>query len=181
MEDMISIPVGCVCIRTGEYEELVRKTMQAEDIDVKVEAAFNRGYAEGKAAAYEEYITGYLRTKNKAVEHKPTVKEAKAPQKAPQSATEGNTDGTAAEVKGLDALLDSLGSEQPKPRHPGHPKRGEGLDDKELMKLRARGYKMARLVSTLGFDETTIRRHLKAIEEQNPGVARTYARQTSIG
>lgn len=178
---MISIPVGCVCIRTGAYEELVRKATQADDIDAKVEAAFNRGYAEGKAAAYEEYIAGCLRTKNKAAEYKSTTKEIKAPQKTPQSATEGNADGTAAEVKGLDALLDSLGSEQPKPRHPGHPKRGEGLDDKELMKLRARGYKMAQLVSTLGFDETTIRRHLKAIEEQNPNEARKYARQTSIG
>lgn len=181
MENMISIPVGCVCIRTGEYEALVKRSMQAEDIDAKVEEAFNRGYAESKTAAYEEYLAGRLMTKDKAAEYKSTAKEIKAPQETPQGATEGNADGTAAEVKGLDALLDSLGSEQPKPRHPGHPKRGEGLDDKELMKLRARGYKMAQLVSTLGFNEQTIRKHLKAIEEQNPNEARKYARQTSIG
>lgn len=177
MEDMISIPVGCVCIRTGAYEELVRKATQADDIDAKVEAAFNRGYAEGKAAAYEEYIAGCLRGKDKAVGHDSPAEKAEAPQEASESTTDGDAESVAPEVKGIDELLDSLNSVA-KARHSGRPKKGEeGLDDKELMKLRARGYKMTQLVSALGYSERTIRNHLKAIEEQHPEAARDYVRR----
>lgn len=177
MENMISIPVGYVCIETDAYEAIVHDATKAEDIDAKVEAAFNRGYAEGKAAAYEEYIAGCLRDKDKAVGHDSPAEKAEAPQETPESATDGDTKSPAPEVKGIDELLDSLNSVA-KARHSGRPKKGEGgLDDKELMKLRARGYKMTQLVSALGYSETTIRNHLKAIEAQHPEAARDYVRR----
>ena len=177
MENMISIPIGYVCIETDAYEAIVHDAAKAEDIDAKVEAAFNRGYAEGKAAAYEEYIAGCLRGKDKAVGNDSPAEKAKAPQEASESATDGDAESAAPEVKGIDELLDSLNSVA-KARPSGRPKKGEGgLDDKELMKLRARGYKMTQLVSALGYSERTIRNHLKAIEEQHPEVARDYVRR----
>lgn len=177
MENMVSIPLGYVCIEIDAYEAFVHDATKAEDIDAKVEAAFNRGYAEGKAAAYEEYIAGCLRDKDKAVGHDSPAKKAEAPQEASESATDGDTESTEPEVKGIDELLDSLNSVA-KARHSGRPKKGEGgLDDKELMKLRARGYKMTQLVSALGYSERTIRNHLKAIEAQHPEAARDYVRR----
>lgn len=177
MVNMISIPVGYVCIEIDAYEAIVHDASKAEDIDAKVEAAFNRGYAEGKAAAYEEYIAGCLRDKDKSAGHDSPVEKAEAPQEASENATDGGTESTAPEVKGLDNLIGSL-DPAPRARHSGRPKKGEeGLDDKELMKLRARGYKMTQLVSALGYSERTIRNHLKAIEAQHPEAARDYVRR----
>ncbi|MGN1382122.1 MAG: hypothetical protein ACI4W2_04815 [Eubacterium sp.] len=150
---IISIPIGMVCVELKDYSELLRKSV----------------------------VAGSLRKKNKVVRHESTTKETEAPQKAQESVTDGDAESTAPEVKGLDTLIGSLDS-APEARHSGRPKKGEGgLDDKELMKLRARGYKMTQLVSALGYSERTIRNHLKAIEEQHPNEARKYARQTSIG
>lgn len=105
------------------------------------------------------------------------AEKAKAPQEASESATDGDAESAAPEVKGIDELLDSLNSVA-KVGHSGRPKKGEGgLDDKELMKLRARGYKMTQLVSALGYSERTIRNHLKAIEKQHPESVRDYVRR----
>ena len=64
MEEIMigSIPMGSVCIELTEYRELLESKTRAESIEKETEAAYNRGFADGKTAAYEDYL-GVLVTK----------------------------------------------------------------------------------------------------------------------
>jgi DNA-directed RNA polymerase specialized sigma24 family protein len=73
-----SIPMGSVCIGLTEYRELLESKTRAKSLEKETEAAYNRGYAEGKTAAYEDYL-GVLVAKKKTPAHRraPDKPEAK--------------------------------------------------------------------------------------------------------